>query len=303
MSSVLAQLKPVNLKTRAVFVKCSPPAKNFYERRAVLAALQKCTSQSIEVFKKLEDNSSFFAVTTRPEAVTTLFNESPIERTIYTQDLSSDGSSSRSVWQSEVDLSGPIARPVDPLPVGNAAPTPAFNDLGLSQKNLTIDIFPLNEDYKHYEDIKSNPIYGRWPAGSKTGTFISTALRRVVPSGAMAPALRDWETGNQLSDDSFATAEEGAVATLLGQKRHTTAELFYLERVRRRAEEKATPQIMKSLVQFAADCKAQSESSPGMTKSSDMDGSWDKLPLTPKSQGQKPAGLLNNESFKKLFGK
>lgn len=248
-------------------------------------------------------------MTTRPEAATSLLKASPIERTVYSQDISSDGSSSKSVWESEVDLSGPIARPVDPLPADEATPTPAFNDLGISQKNFTLHVFLPNANYKHGEEIRKNPIHGRWPGGHRNETFISAALRRVVPSGAMAPALRDWETGNQLAHDGdgFSTGEEGAAAALLGQKRHSASEVFFLERIRRREEEQETPKIMTSLLQFAEDCKTQSRSSPDLAESSqittvkDSDNQWNISPPNPGSRGQKPDALLDSASFKKLL--
>lgn len=112
-----------------------------------------------------------------------------------------------------------------------------------------------------------NPLHGQWPGDSsgKTETFISAALRRVVPSGAMAPALRDWETGGQLAHhdvDGFADnhGAEGAASLLLGKKRLSSRESFLLERIRRRGAERETPRIMRGLVAFAEECRAEKAS-------------------------------------------
>ena len=52
--SALSSLLPIPLWERTVFVKCNPSPASFTERRAVLRALQKHTSEGIEVFKKLK---------------------------------------------------------------------------------------------------------------------------------------------------------------------------------------------------------------------------------------------------------
>lgn len=83
---------------------------------------------------------------------------------------------------------------------------------------------------------------------------MSAALHRSIPSGPMAPALRDWHTANQLSRDSFSFADEGvegAASVLLGKKRLSSKEIFFLDRIRARRNAKGVPDIMKSLAAFA----------------------------------------------------
>lgn len=267
MSAVLAQLKSFTLSSRTLFIKCVPAPRNFYERRAVLAALQKTSQQSIEMFKKLQDNSSFIAVTTRPEAAVALLEQTPLERTMVAEGANGEEPLTQATWS---DASGPIATPANPLPTEEIArSTPAAADLGLSYKSFTLHIFPANVNYDHREEVMKNPLHGQWPGNgsSKTEeTFISAALRKVVPSGAMAPALRDWETGGQLGHhdvDGFADnhGSEGAASLLLGKKRLSSRESFLLERIRRRGAERETPRIMKGLVQFAEECRAGSAKS------------------------------------------
>ncbi|KAK5628967.1 hypothetical protein RRF57_004682 [Xylaria bambusicola] len=253
-SSTLAQLKPFTLYSRSLFVKCVPAPTTFYERRAVLAALQQSSQRSIEMFKKLQDSSSFIAITSGPDAAATLVENSPLERTIISQDSGSDPS-----WTLNDDVSGPIATPVRPLPQSSVAkPTPASVNLGLSHKTFTLHIFHANADYDHREEVRKNPLHGPWPGSGTTETFVSAALRRVIPSGVMAPALRDWETGNPLAHDLDSFAENGrggAASTLLGKKRHSVREAFVLERIRRRDAKQATPTVMSSLMQFAEECR------------------------------------------------
>ncbi|KAI1120754.1 hypothetical protein F5Y10DRAFT_283039 [Nemania abortiva] len=307
--SALAQLKPFSLSSRSLFVKCVPAPRTFYERRAVLAALQKSSQQSIGTFKKLEDNSSFIAITTRPDAAETLIANSPLERIIISQNSSHDAASTRNSWSPDHDVSGPIAAPVHPLPSTSAAakPTPATAELGLSYKTFTLHIFPTNADYDHREEVRKNPLHGQWPGDGKTETFISSALRRVVPASAIAPALRDWETGNQLAHDADSFADdgpEGAASTLLGRKRLSARECFLLERIRRRGAERETPKVMNGLFQFAEECraeaaKAQSESSQA-TATEGPEAETGKSPFDATS-APKSEPLLDDAAFKKLL--
>ncbi|KAI0414411.1 hypothetical protein F5X98DRAFT_254899 [Xylaria grammica] len=308
MSSVLAQLKPFSLASRSIFIKCIPAPTSFYERRAVLAALQSSSQRSIEMFKKLEDSSSFIAVTTKPEVATDLLDNSPLERIIIFQDPDGDEAPSRSAWGPNHDVSGPIAIPVNPLPTSSSVtkPTPVSDALGFSHKTFTLHIFPANAAYDHVEEVRKNPLHGRWPGDGKTETFISAALRRVIPSGALAPSLRDWETGNQLAHDSDSFAEngpEGAASMLLGRKRHSAREAFLLERIRRRGAEKETPTVMSSLVQFAEECRINSEKeseSPQSTATGFSQAQAHKSPFA-TSSSSKQERLLDDATFKELL--
>ncbi|KAI8949125.1 hypothetical protein F4801DRAFT_425113 [Xylaria longipes] len=297
--SALAQLKPFTLGSRSLFIKCVPAPRTFYERRAVLAVLQRSSQQSIETFKRLQDNSSFIAVTTKPDAATTLIDNSPLERAILSQSSNSDVASTPSTWSSNYDdVSGPIATPVIPLPADVAAnPTPASIDLGLSYKTFTLHIFPANAGYDHRGEVRKNPLHGQWPGSGKTETFISAALQRVVPPGAMAPALRDWETGNQLArdGDSFADdAPEGAASMIMGRKRHSAREGFLLERIRRRGAAQETPKVMSGLFLFAEECRTKAaEAQPRPSQDAATKGS--------QAQTNKPDTLLDNATFKKLM--
>lgn len=82
---------------------------------------------------------------------------------------------------------------------------------------------------------------------------MSAALYKSIPSGAMAPGLRDWHTANQLSRDSTSFADEGsegAAAVLLEKKRLSSREPFIMERIRARRNAKEIPSVMRSLAAF-----------------------------------------------------
>ncbi|KAH6655441.1 hypothetical protein BKA67DRAFT_534366 [Truncatella angustata] len=256
MASAFARTLPSSLSSRTIFVKCSPAPSNFTERRAILKALSTAGGKkALEVFKRLEDSSSFIAVTADPGCAKTLVDESPYKRILHVQDSATAATFATTAWGAAFRTT--IADPVNvqPLeewqgesktdkPVGGAG-------LGLNSKIFTIHVFPGNAAYSHKQAISQNPLYGPWPARSGYETFVSAALRRTVPGSHMAAGLRDWDTGNQLSEDLSNSAEEGA-ETLLGMStRHKKT--FYEER--RRKAETRIPDVMTSLAAVAESAK------------------------------------------------
>ncbi|KAI8958501.1 hypothetical protein F5Y11DRAFT_38288 [Daldinia sp. FL1419] len=257
-ASAFAELLQTSLSSRTVYVKCVPAPISFSERRAVLRATQKLTHNTVETFKKLEDDSSFVVVTTKPGTATALVNDSPFTRVIIDQDPNAATSPSIQSfsWGAEYDLRGNITTPINPYAPSKllSKETPALSDLGVSYKIFTLHMFAANKTYNHKEAIRKSPLHGQWPSHNARETFVSAALRRSVPSGPMAPALRDWHTANQLSRDSASFADEGAegaASVLLGKKRLSPQEVFFLDRIRARRNAKAVPDVMKSLAAFA----------------------------------------------------
>ncbi|KAI1497822.1 hypothetical protein F5X99DRAFT_421064 [Biscogniauxia marginata] len=306
-ASAFAQLFPFSLRSRTVFIRCTPAPTSFYERRAVLRALQNTTSGAIETFKKLEDNASFIAITNKPDAAASLVQEAPHIRTVIAQDENATPEPNRFSWGAEFDLRGTITTPVNPFPATKETElTPASTGLGLSQKTFTLRIFPANASYNHREATRRDPLHGRWPGNGNMETFVSAALRRSVPASAMAPALRDWETGNQLSRDltSFAfEAREGAAYTLLGKKRLSATEHFLMERIRHRRNGQETPEIMKSLAVYAAKCSLKSESKPSdAAMPKDPVNEFKEWPSTSPAN-KKTDPLLDDSTFKELMAK
>ncbi|KAI0137793.1 hypothetical protein F4776DRAFT_83685 [Hypoxylon sp. NC0597] len=256
-ASSFAELLPTSLSSRTIYVKCIPAPVTFSDRRAVLRAVQKHTFETVETFKKLEDDSSFVAVTTKPGNATYLVNASPITRVVFEQDPNAASAPNGASWGAEYDMRGTITTPINPLtPSKSTRTTRALSELGISHKTFTLHIFAANRTYNHKEVVSKNPLHGPWPSNgiNNRETFVSAALRRSVPSGAMAPALRDWHTANQLSRDSTSFADEGAegaAAVLLGKKRLSSKEVFLMERIRARRNAKGIPAVMKSLAAFA----------------------------------------------------
>lgn len=119
-------------------------------------------------------------------------------------------------------------------------------DLGLQSKIFTIHVFPGNAAYNHKRAIGTNPLHGPWPGNDGYGTYISSALRKSLPSGYMSTGLRDWETGRQLSEERAGFENEGA-ESLLGQARRRA---FFLKE-RRRKSETEVPDVMRSLATVA----------------------------------------------------
>ncbi|CAJ2502455.1 Uu.00g098490.m01.CDS01 [Anthostomella pinea] len=293
-ASAFARLKPHSLSSRTVFVKCIPAPVSFSERRAVYTALQKVSFETIETFKKLEDNSCFIAVTTKPGTAAALVNDSPLTRTIisHQQDADAAASPGRASWGSEFDLRGSITEPVSPLPANKATQaTAASADLGLSHKTFTLRIFPANTSYNHVEEVKKSPLHGPWPDNDVSETFVSAALNRIIPAGAMAPALRDWQTANQLTRESTSFAgegREGAAHALMGKKRLSEREHFLLERIRRRQQAEGIPTVMKSLALFADLSAARSRPSKTSRESPQHY-------MAPEESVERPVELPSNE--------
>ncbi|KAI0386979.1 hypothetical protein F5Y04DRAFT_74575 [Hypomontagnella monticulosa] len=254
-ASAFAELLQSSLSSRTVYVKCIPAPASFYERRAVLRAVQQISGETVETFKKLEDDSSFVVVTTKPDTATALVNDSPVTRVVIAQDPNAAEAPKGASWGAEYDMRGSITTPVNPLPPLKATqPTPAFSDLGLSHRTFTLHMFAANKTYNHKEVVSKNPLHGPWPSNGSSETFVSAALRKSIPSGAMAPALRDWHTASQLDRDSTSFADEGsegAAAVLLGKKRLSSEEVYLMERIRARWNAKKIPAVMKGLANFA----------------------------------------------------
>ncbi|KAL7622749.1 hypothetical protein AAE478_006427 [Parahypoxylon ruwenzoriense] len=312
--SAFAELLQPSLSSRTVFVKCVPAPVSFFERRAVLRAVQKLSHETIETFRKLEDNSSFVVVTTKPGTAEGLVNDSPITRVVITHDPNDspaeDDKPSWGSWGAEYDMRGTITMPITPIPPSRATKTtPALSDLGFSHKTFTLHMFAANKGYNHKKAVSRNPLHGRWPPTGGRETFMSAALRRSVPSGAMAPALRDWHTSNQLLRDSTSFADggaEGAAAVLLGKKRPSPREIFLMERIRERWNAKAVPDVMKSLATFANGSTPRNPPSASSPLPGELAYSG-KSEKAHEKTGNWPAGdtpkenLATSKTFKKLF--
>ncbi|KAI1332713.1 hypothetical protein F5Y16DRAFT_123606 [Xylariaceae sp. FL0255] len=265
MSSI-AQLKPFSIGPRALFVKCSPAPTTFFERRAVLAALQQATHDQIETFKKLNDQSSFMIITTNPEAAKKLRQMTPLERAVTRQDTSESETSVLPSWLADFQEIGPIATPAESVPMTEKLrkQSSASDQLGLSTRSFTLSIFPVNKTYSHIQEVKKNPLHGRWP-GVSHETYMASALGKKVPSDVMFRGLRDWETGNQLSHDvdGFFTEgdPDGASARLLDMIPATSdRRKRAMDRAHDKADAANVPAVMRSVIKFIEDSRRSAAS-------------------------------------------
>lgn len=81
------------------------------------------------------------------------------------------------------------------LPPSNAAETPPAGHHPGGHKTFILHIFPT-QSYKHKTMIRYSPLHGPWP-DDKPSSFVTSALRVIVPKDMAAKGLWDWETGGQ----------------------------------------------------------------------------------------------------------
>ncbi len=207
-------------------------------------------------------------MTTKPETARALIDQSPIERTLIIEDPRVQ--EPKRTWDPSNGMRGTITTPVNPLPRLEATPTTDdSNELGLSHITFTIRCFPPNRTYNHLAVVRSDPLHGPWPDDRGQESFIAASLRRSVPAGRLAPALRDWVSGNQLSRDPSTPlddAGEGALSILIGKSR---AQIYIRERTKARVIGREIPEVMKSLSGFAAKCRGD----PMVTDASESESS------------------------------
>ncbi len=91
-----------------------------------------------------------------------------------------------------------------------------------SRQSFVLRIFP--SDTEHRFQIQKSPLYGPWPENRPCGpvkSFITEALRQVVPNDMSAKGLRDWDTGGQAlkSIDKRYADRASLVETIVKRKR------------------------------------------------------------------------------------
>ncbi|KAK6864140.1 hypothetical protein PG990_006424 [Apiospora arundinis] len=134
--------------------------------------------------------------------------------------------------------------------------------LSIQRKEFTIHVFPANKDFKHQRMVGRGLLHGPWPlvehnvdASAPEGqatvrdTFVSASLRRSVPHGRLAPALRDWDTGRQMAvgRGTAAVFDDRPAWELIGAGFHGQA--FVQHRMRQREIARKIPAVMRSLVE------------------------------------------------------
>ncbi|KAL2017986.1 hypothetical protein VTK56DRAFT_1366 [Thermocarpiscus australiensis] len=155
---------------RTIYLKVTPAPANLSERRAVLRALKQ--HGEIEVFKRLNDPSSFLSVVASHITALGIIAGSPLQFDYVTTSRHTSAAAAGSLAEPET-----------------------------STKTFTVSIFEEPE-YKHRTHIRASPLYGRW-ALPQEHPFLETslaraALRRFVPRDMSWAGLVDWETCGQL---------------------------------------------------------------------------------------------------------
>lgn len=67
-----------------------------------------------------------------------------------------------------------------------------------TRQSFVLSIFPSDTQHRH--QIQKSPLYGPWPQNRPCGplkSFVTEALKQIVPDDMAARGLRDWETGGQ----------------------------------------------------------------------------------------------------------
>ncbi|KAF7532323.1 hypothetical protein G7054_g8063 [Neopestalotiopsis clavispora] len=269
MSSAFARSLPSSLSARTLFVKCSPAPSSFAERRAILKALSTTgNGTKIEVFKKLEDSSSFIAVTSTPESAQSLVGDSPYERIVHLQEAAHASLFSTAAWGASFRTT--ITDPVNVQPAEQWR-REGSNPGWLLKKNRDTQM-DERENTSQSEKITGmgdttaatsigltrrraeSPPWAM-PRNDGYDTFVSLALKKSVPGSRMSPGLRDWDTGRQLSQDPLGYEDEGAESLLRGKSRRS----YFIEKRRRKAETEV-PDVMRSLAAVAKSSTATKSS-------------------------------------------
>ncbi|KAK3327750.1 hypothetical protein B0T19DRAFT_172906 [Cercophora scortea] len=183
LSQAAKVIHPVKL--RSIYLRVKPAPATLSERRAVLGALKQ--HGEIEVFKNLQDASSFISVATNLTTADTLIGRSPLEFEYVNE------SSAHSASLHDVE------------PPADADAEAAADDL---KRTFVIEVFP-GDKYGHKSTIQRSPLHGPWPCEADADkspflgndeSFATAALSKVVPDDMAARGLRDWETGGLVED-------------------------------------------------------------------------------------------------------
>ena len=168
---------------RSMYLRVRPMPKTLTERRAVLDVLK--SHGRIEMFKQLDDPSSFVAIAAEPEALEEIVSKSPLQLDI------------------------PDVNVVDYRAIPKREDAAAAVD-GKQLKTFTMEIFPT-ADYRHKKKLREGGLlWDGWKddkAAVLGDTFIQKALRQVVPKGVAHEAFVDWESSGQDPEVQYTEVE------------------------------------------------------------------------------------------------
>ncbi|KAK3373363.1 hypothetical protein B0T24DRAFT_593574 [Lasiosphaeria ovina] len=193
---------------RSLYVRVKPAPINLSERRAVLAALKQHALGDLQVFKQLQDPSSFIAVVKTSTRARLMVSRCPLQF---------DHIPERSGVHPDPRVLGSGAATASPT--DDAADADADADAGGptsdgGEKTFTIGA-SLAPGYQHHVHIEQSPLHGPWPGRNydarpgwqqdprpvrkddplANATFATETLRSIIPNMAGSSALADWEIG------------------------------------------------------------------------------------------------------------
>lgn len=168
------------IRARSIYLKVKPAPATFSEQRAVLRMLKQ--HGDIEVFKRLQEPSSFISVAGSWDIAQRIIQRSPLQFDhVREQPIHTSTSSCSTPKAPENQIAAESS---------NTPSTPAAG----ATKTFTITVFPA-PSYKHKERITQSPLYGPWPQDEHPllrDSFKTASLRLVVPRDSASEGLSVW---------------------------------------------------------------------------------------------------------------
>ncbi|KAI6374621.1 hypothetical protein MCOR25_003087 [Pyricularia grisea] len=214
---------------RTVYLRVQPKPETLAERRAVLRMLQR--TGEVEVFKKLRRDDSFISIFRSSKDAIELVRRAPIRyefvvenigvNLIGSGDITPTVAPIEAMRQGDSDSETPVAELEADEPVAEQLPEtpeqqeedgdPSAPSLGIStvkQRSFVLSAFITNQ-HGHYTHIRRSRLYGPWEhERHATDTFMSRALRDLVPSDHDTQPFADWITLDQLNETRIEEHDE-----------------------------------------------------------------------------------------------
>ncbi|KAK8056632.1 hypothetical protein PG993_001859 [Apiospora rasikravindrae] len=213
-ASAFAKTLPQSLSSRTVLVKCTPTPRSLAERRAILKGLLMTGQRpEIEVFRKLDDDSSFIAVAATAATATCLVDDSPFRRLMVTAPAQAGATAqATAAWGSAAAAAGTAGSS------SAAAAAAAATDAAPLAEPVVVQVLKKNEKTK---DPSKRPLWWR----KREEKRMKEAAERQAAAEKLAAEQqqKDLESG----DAAAATAgKSGAEESLSIQKKEFTIHVF-----------------------------------------------------------------------------
>ncbi|KAK7951796.1 uncharacterized protein PG986_007524 [Apiospora aurea] len=189
-ASAFAKTLPQSLSSRTVLVKCTPAPRSLAERRAILKGLLMTGQRpEIEVFRKLDDDSSFIAVAATAATATCLVDDSPFRRVMAT-----------AAWGSAAAAPGPAASSSPSAAAADAA------DAAPLAEPVVVQVLKKNEKTK---DPSKRPL---WWRKREEKRMKEAAERQAAEKLAAEQLQQQQQQALESGDAAAATAAAAAAA-------------------------------------------------------------------------------------------